>query len=94
MSSRGVLDALLASMGSNGVDHIQSTDGDVTPPGGTDEWYAVVPADGTTPTINRPNTEVSTGDKPVDGETVPASGLYFPFTQINLSNGEVYALRN
>lgn len=83
----------MASIALNGVDHVTSADGDVTPPAGTDEWYVLVPANGTSPTINKSNTKVSTGDKPVDGESVSQEGLYFPFTQINLKQGEVYAIR-
>lgn len=90
-------DHIWASLGQNGMDHITSSDGRTTP-SGSNKWLFLIPANGTSPTITTQNggsgnTTVSQGDQFVDGESVPSEGLYGPFTEVELSAGEVYAYR-
>lgn len=80
-----------SSLAQNGVDHLTAASTPET--ASTERWVALFPANSTTPLINQSGTEVKTGDKPADGQEVLVQGLYFPYTTVDLSQGEVYAIR-
>lgn len=83
-------------LGQNGVKHIQSSDGVVTPPSDADRFFRLIPANGTTPKLATPNggsgsTKTLIRDNFVDGQTVGSEGLDGPFESVELKQGEVYA---
>lgn len=89
---------LWAGLGQNGFDHITAADGRTTPGSGYNKWLFLIPAGGTSPQVATQNggtghTTVADSNQFVDGENVPQEGLYGPFTEIDLSQGEVYAYR-
>lgn len=88
---------LWASLGQGGFDHIDDTNRH-TPGDWGNKWLFLIPANGTSPTVatqngGSGNTTCAGSDNFVDGEAVPAEGLFGPFTEIELKAGEVYAYR-